>query len=836
MATIKIASLPSATSVEDTDLLILDQADKTTKISISSFSELGGFTLKEDLSGNTGAGEIGTSSGESIQDVLDKGASGVSLTQGGSVQDTVTWLDLNSIKTLDKTGSTSVTDQLNTLFINAAASGVSEVRDTTPGGAIYRIGGLSDLKIPGISFNLGESRFIPDEDWGGGVKIYDPKTPVTVYDSSTTEGINLLNLINSSTAQSKLAQSLQIDGLVNDTTLNNKVCVFDSGIGAYYSRGNVRNWKHIALISTRGLMSDAFYYSMTGTVSSVTAWGVKPNTTIIKLPQFDFTNKPHSINITCTGLSRYEIWGPNIASRPLTDNGTEYVLSLVNCFDCEVRWGYDVHPNVALNGSGALAYSSYTLNYNFCLDCRFINQRSMGFGWGSTAGEVCSNTTFINCKMNRFDFHEPMQGTTKIIDCDLGDKGISMCGMGRLELIRPHWKIETLNAPYPPTETTLIKTRDDIGGWFDGDIYIENAVVSGGFTYNDNNSIPSYFIGGMINISSTNPSGTTIPSGSPVTPRLFRDVCIKGFKHLRRYSTDRYTRFIYSNLPQYLKYPESITLEDFDYFCDQPLVFGFGTWLDTDYTDDTTSSPLLIDTTCSISIDRGSYAGLTFAGTSNKHNIRVKIEGVRDLRYGKKGVSLITSTRGIYDVINCDITGISPIYASTQPSVPNIINITGGIYRLFDSSIMPFTATDTVYHDLSATNVVFLGDFSASTITNTNLSLAKWFKITGCQFNSLTGTKVPYLKLFSGTIGTTSTAIGIPIRNGNTIVTQSIYNSLATNDIFTISSLSGNIGRKLYNGADGGYFINISINGNRAILNNATASATALLRDIYIGG
>ncbi|WP_426758917.1 hypothetical protein, partial [Klebsiella variicola] len=86
----------------------------------------------------------------------------------------------------------------------------------------------------------------------------------------------------------------------------------------------------------------------------------------------------------------------------------------------------------------------------------------------------------------------------------------------------------------------MIKTRDDIGGWFDGDIYIENSIVSGGFTYNDNNAIPSYFIAGMINISSTNPGGDTLPPGSPVVPRLFRDITIKGFKHLRRYTGERY--------------------------------------------------------------------------------------------------------------------------------------------------------------------------------------------------------------------------------------------------------------------------------------------------------
>lgn len=66
------------------------------------------------------------------------------------------------------------------------------------------------------------------------------------------------------------------------------------------------------------------------------------------------------------------------------------------------------------------------------------------------------------------------------------------------------------------------------------------------------------------------------------------------------------------------------------------------------------------------------------------------------------------------------------------------------------------------------------------------------------------------------------------------MVTQSIYNSLSTTDTFNISNMSGNLSRKLYNGADGGYFFNISTTGNRATINNATASSAALLRQIAI--
>lgn len=59
MATIKIASLPSATSVEDTDLLILDQADATRKLSVSQFKNNMDSVSQTELSASEGFSLVG---------------------------------------------------------------------------------------------------------------------------------------------------------------------------------------------------------------------------------------------------------------------------------------------------------------------------------------------------------------------------------------------------------------------------------------------------------------------------------------------------------------------------------------------------------------------------------------------------------------------------------------------------------------------------------------------------------------------------------------------------------------------------------------------------------
>lgn len=92
MATIKIASLPSATSVSDTDLLILDQANATTKLSVLDFKDKLNLVTNETLGSNDGAISVGTSSGKNLQEILDEGGKGVSLDQGGTVQDAIHWV------------------------------------------------------------------------------------------------------------------------------------------------------------------------------------------------------------------------------------------------------------------------------------------------------------------------------------------------------------------------------------------------------------------------------------------------------------------------------------------------------------------------------------------------------------------------------------------------------------------------------------------------------------------------------------------------------------------------------------------------------------------------
>ncbi|WP_404689041.1 phage tail fiber domain-containing protein [Raoultella planticola] len=186
------------------------------------------------------------------------GAALVGLEQGGTVQSAITWCDMNMYPELDKTGTTNMVSQINAIIEAAKDIGIYTVKDSSPPGSVYLIDGSQDLVFYG-HVDFGDAKFRFAKNWTGQVVLKDPINEIITYDSSTSAGSALLAKINGSSSQSRLAQSLQIDGLVDDTTLNSCMCIFDSGIPAYYSRGVTKNYEHIGLISTRGLMSDALY-------------------------------------------------------------------------------------------------------------------------------------------------------------------------------------------------------------------------------------------------------------------------------------------------------------------------------------------------------------------------------------------------------------------------------------------------------------------------------------------------------------------------------------------------------------------------------------------------
>lgn len=92
--TVKIRELPSATSIDENDLLVIDQTDATKKATLIQVLDNSGVVKKTEIAKNTGASLVGTASGKTVQQEIDSrmglstasGASNVGTTDGGTVQ------------------------------------------------------------------------------------------------------------------------------------------------------------------------------------------------------------------------------------------------------------------------------------------------------------------------------------------------------------------------------------------------------------------------------------------------------------------------------------------------------------------------------------------------------------------------------------------------------------------------------------------------------------------------------------------------------------------------------------------------------------------------------
>lgn len=92
MATVKIADLPSVETLQDTDYFVLDQSDKTRKLTYAQLKSKMNPVSQTELASTTGATLIGTAAGQNLQEALDNISGEVNLTQGGTVAEAIQYI------------------------------------------------------------------------------------------------------------------------------------------------------------------------------------------------------------------------------------------------------------------------------------------------------------------------------------------------------------------------------------------------------------------------------------------------------------------------------------------------------------------------------------------------------------------------------------------------------------------------------------------------------------------------------------------------------------------------------------------------------------------------
>ena len=139
----------------------------------------------------------------------------------------------------------------------------------------------------------------------------------------------------------------------------------------------------------------------------------------------------------------------------------------------------------------------------------YKNAVSDGDGWGATGNNSCQKVEFNKCKLSRIDFHKPFRERLRIIDCDVGDEGIQLTGLG--DVIIQGGSLRSREAV--SGSHSFVASRVDTGGFIDGDLVLNSVRL---LPRQDET---------LIALHESN-AGYTKPTGSPINYQWFQSVTV----------------------------------------------------------------------------------------------------------------------------------------------------------------------------------------------------------------------------------------------------------------------------------------------------------------------
>lgn len=477
--------------------------------------------------------------------------------------------------------------------------------------------------------------------------------------------------------------------------------------------------------------------------------------------------------------------------------GVFHLISILNYHDVVVQDLHDPYPTASFSSSGGQT-ASYTINYGSG-DGLFVQRCSgQGFGWGATGGgDAISNTTFFDCNFNRYDSHNPVIGYFKVLESQIGSYGVAVAGWGTVILNNNRHLIGDMDtSPYrSPDYPILVRIRESHGGWFDGDLYVNNMIVDGWGT----------FAGSSQFVLASQSENTSLPEGSPIIPWAFRRIIVNGLKFERETSYAKLSKFIQLKgaLTNALYCPEEIVIRDLDYNCvgqnreATGLRFSFESA--KAYTGNTQSGGTLTEpVTTKIVMENCRVSGVIIerGNISLGHNILFKATKLDAVKRGGELPSIHTNQKGTYNLTDCNLYQFRTNVRSSEVPFPITVKFNGGFVKSLSDLPLVVNTTSTA-HQFDFVNTSFVGDYSSTEVTQANLTLASYGKLTGCGYYNQTGVLVTGLMVWSGSI-TTTTAIGITVRRGNT-VSFKISDSGTFYDSFPLTAPdSGSISKSFY--------------------------------------
>lgn len=296
-------------------------------------------------------------------------------------------------------------------------------------------------------------------------------------------------------------------GWLNTTEVEDSYVLIETNIPFYNYLGTTYKRTDMHHSTRYGVMADSLRFSLS--TSAVTKVIVYKNET-------DFshfrnlrlkTGLQTQDNIFLIQHSRLLMEDIIIESGSVQLNSKTVVFNMNDSFDIQFRnvkakWASDTTL------SGAYIFAGFR-------SCNVIFDRcdAEGTGWGVVGTSLCKNVKYIDCRLSRIDSHHPFIDRLDIVRGTVGSWGLTLSAIGDLYVDGTVFEMD--NLPKQQDTHSVIKSRNDVGGLFDGDIYLNNVVVK-------NYSSSTEFLMAQLN------SIGGVPAGSPVTYRFGRNIVVDG--------------------------------------------------------------------------------------------------------------------------------------------------------------------------------------------------------------------------------------------------------------------------------------------------------------------
>ncbi|WP_165500951.1 hypothetical protein [Lelliottia amnigena] len=449
----------------------------------------------------------------------------------------------------DESNPTTVQGALNlkasTASLNSQISDVySKLSGTGPGKGANLIGGLStvsfaDLGVKGDGTDE-TSAFISAANYANlhglnltaspdQVFMIIGSNPITFnygadFNGATIDVSNYTGTINltSPTAKvdylpgSSVVTALQTEatltgqyfsGWLNTTEVDDSYVLIETNIPFYNYLGTIYNRTDMHHSTRYGVMADSLRFSLlTSTITKVTVYKNEKKNTFFKNLNLK-TGAQTQSSIFIIRSSRLIIENVFIDSSNVQLTSQTTTFNMNDSFDIKFR---NVKSKWVNNTTltGAYIFAGFR-----CCNVTFEDCGAEGTGWGAVGTSLCKNVKYIDCRLSRIDSHHPFIDRLDIVRGTVGSWGITASAIGDMYIDGTVFEID--NLPKQEEQVAIIKSRTDVGGLFDGDIYLRDITVK-------NFSSSTEFLMAQLN------STGGVPVGSPVTYRFCRNINVDG--------------------------------------------------------------------------------------------------------------------------------------------------------------------------------------------------------------------------------------------------------------------------------------------------------------------